>query len=409
MKILFIAVGFPPATMSENLCNGKLVLAFLRKGWHVDVITRESEQYYVKGWEKPWMELKPITHEIKYSVGNKIERFIDMIRSAVLMCGFPIEGIRWARRAYQKALELQEKNHYDMVITRSPSDISHIVGHKFSKKTGIKWIANWNDPATNIWPLPRKYSKIQWYIHDRYNHLILTNATINSFPAKTLMQHFMKFYPFIDEKKCRIFPHIALEEDYLLPKANNSKESKMFQLCYSGLICKDRDAQYLFKAIEELKMQRNAQIQIDILGTKDEYTENLALVYSEINIRFIGSYSYLEALGIMRNYDVLVLIEQVMDYGICFPSKLVDYAQLNKPILAISPLKGFVHEALNSFGGGIAADNTDYDSVKGALFQLYDSWLNNNLGVEYSSRKLLNSSLCENVIQAYDTTFQEIL
>lgn len=31
MKILFIAVGFPPATMSENLCNGKLVLAFFAK------------------------------------------------------------------------------------------------------------------------------------------------------------------------------------------------------------------------------------------------------------------------------------------------------------------------------------------------------------------------------------------
>ena len=46
-----------------------------------------------------------------------------------------MNGIRWARRAYQKALELHKKNPYDVIITRSPSDIPHIIGYKIKQKT----------------------------------------------------------------------------------------------------------------------------------------------------------------------------------------------------------------------------------------------------------------------------------
>ena len=38
-----IATGYPPYLFSENLCNGKLVMALLQAGIEVDVISRIDE------------------------------------------------------------------------------------------------------------------------------------------------------------------------------------------------------------------------------------------------------------------------------------------------------------------------------------------------------------------------------
>lgn len=67
MKILFITIGFAPYTFSESLCNSKLVLAMMEKGWHVDVISRiDNGTNYSTEWSEPWILLKDITHQIKY-------------------------------------------------------------------------------------------------------------------------------------------------------------------------------------------------------------------------------------------------------------------------------------------------------------------------------------------------------
>ena len=43
MRLLMIATGYPPYLFSENLCNGKLVMALLQAGIEVDVISRIDE------------------------------------------------------------------------------------------------------------------------------------------------------------------------------------------------------------------------------------------------------------------------------------------------------------------------------------------------------------------------------
>ena len=158
----------------------------------------------------------------------------------------------------------------------------------------------------------------------------------------------------------------------------------------------------LFKAIKELVSDGITNIRLDIMGYANDYTEVLINKYGlDDYIHFTGSFSYMDALAKMAEYDTLVLVEAVMPDGIFFPSKFTDYAQLGKPILAVSPKTGFAHSMLRKYGGGIAVDNNDICSIKDGITSIYTSWQNNTIFEEYSSRLMFKEFASDRIIRTY--------
>lgn len=409
MNILFITVGFAPYTFSESICNSKLVLAMIENGWSVDVISRiDQGRNYSTEWTEPWLRLKDITYHVEYPLGNKIVRWIDIARSAIKM-GALVEGVRWAAHAYDLAYKLCCKKQYDVIITRSPSDIPHIVGYKLSRRTGIKWISNWNDPAATIWPEPytHKFSACEFKRVRRYENLCLSNADAITYPAETLGAIFKNTYPFLSHKLCMEIPHIALVNSAL--KVKKYKKQAVFSLCHSGNLSVERNPENTFKAIRELIDEYNMRIKFDIMGYANKFTQELIVKYRlEHVVRFIGSYPYIEAMDRLQDYDALVLIEAMMDDGIFFPSKLVDYAQSGRPILAISPAKGFVSQVMNKYGGGLVVPNKEYKEIKKALKIFFDKWNNGSLCQDYATDALKNYFSPSSVIGKYIDLFQKL-
>lgn len=387
MKILFIATGYLPYTFSENLCNGKLVYALQQIGWEVDVLSKIDEgPAYSSDWQTPWFPLKEHCIQINYPVGNRFHRFVDILYSSVKMGTSAQNGIRWARRAYEKALLLHAKNHYDAILTRSPSDISHLVGLRFAKKTGVRWIANWNDPASTIWPAPymHRLSPSRIARMRKYEISCLGAATINTFPSQSLLEHFISNYPLLKDRPTRIIPHIALPET-LIEIKKRIRRDKLY-MCHSGNLSSERNPEFTFQALRELINEGHTKIRLDIMGYMSDNVKMLIDKYQLTDhVRSVGSYPYMQALDKMQGYDILVLLEAKLEKGIFFPSKFTDYAQLRRPILAISPKVGFASDTLQKYGGGIAVDNENMQDIKRGILNLYRAWENNTLERDYCS------------------------
>ncbi len=413
MRLLFVCTGFLPYTFSENLCNGKLVYALVKAGYEIDIISKKDEgpQYNKCGWEYPWIALRPYTHEISYKNGNIVQRLLDIIYSCLVMRILPVEGIRWMRRSYQSAVRLHKKKHYDAILTRSPNDISHYVGLRFTRKfNDIKWLANWNDPAATIWPEPYTQYFPNWKRNalNKYTQKCLKRATYNSFPSESLMHHFRKFYPFLNMERTAIIPHIGLH-DTIFPKNVSYLRDNTFKMCHSGNLSNERNPELLFKAIKELVNEGITNIRLDIMGYANDYAEVLINKYGLNDyVHFIGSFPYMDALVKMAEYDTLVLVEAVMPDGIFFPSKFTDYSQLEKPVLAISPKTGFARSMLEKYGGGIATDNSDCESIKRSIVALYSSWQKQTITKEYSSCLLFKQFAAENIVKIFNKLFNTI-
>lgn len=392
MKLLIIATGYPPFLFSENLCNGKLALALQNEGIDFKVISKKDEgPSYDTEWTKPFDSLKDSLFQIEYKTGNKIERIFDVLYSGIKLDNNFTEGIRWARRAYEKALNIIKKDNIDIIITRSPNDIPHLVGYKLKKKTGIKWIANWNDPASPIWPepynhhlSPSKQKKSLVFIER-----LLRNADINTFPADSLRQHFIDNFPFLKESHTAVIPHIGLiNEAWPLPAERRIKNKLLF--LHSGNLSEERNPEYVFISLKRLIDDEGFKdFEFHIMGQINNYTNKLIKKYNLDNyVKFIGSHQYIKSLELMQSYDVLVVVEAKLKKGIFFASKFTDYIQASLPIFTISPSNGFARDLLENQKGHFYADNNNLNDIYETLIKIKNCWEHDNL---YCNNEFLSS------------------
>ncbi len=409
MRLLMIATGYLPHTFSENLCNAKLAYAMYEKGWTVDVVSRtDAGPAYSVEWTEPWLPLKENALSIEYGRGNAVERACDIAFSSLSMKTFPDGGIRWARRAYDTAEALCRKNRYDAVLTRSPNDTAHLVGLRLKEKHGLRWIANWNDPASPIWPEPYKhhFSRMEQSRKMRFTEMCLRGADVNTFPSRSLLNHFLEFFPFLSETDTAVIPHIALPES-IFPKADGVRSGDTFRMCHSGNMSEERNPELTFKAMRELIDEQpddgKHKIHLSIMGHINDYTDALIEKYSLRDyVDCIGSFPYLEAVRKMQDFDCLVLLEAKLEKGIFFASKFTDYAQAGRPILAISPKSGFAADTLAEYGGGIAVDNEDCGSIKKGIKSLYEAWLSGRLSETYPTDTLYEQMSAPRVLRIYE-------
>jgi hypothetical protein len=119
--------------------------------------------------------------------------------------------------------------------------------------------------------------------------------------------------------------------------------------------------------------------------------------------------SYQDSLAAMSASHVLVLIEAPLTEGIFLPSKVTDYVQAGRAILAVSPRNGTLADLLSAHGGGLAADCTDADAIYEALLALYDSWARGRLAHDYSPARLRTLFSDAAVIPQYEALFKRLV
>lgn len=403
MNLLVITTGYLPYAFSENICNGKLVLILKQLGHHVDVISRADDgPAYCSEWVSPWEELKDTAYEISYNVGSKWQRIFDSLKSGIRLRTIPMGGMRWGRHALAKALELHKNRAYDAVLSRSPSDIPHLVGRAFAKKTKVRWLANWNDPVVTIWPgcyaqdISSSYARI-------YNHAIadcLKTASINTFPSQRLLEHFKRFFPVLNHSHCKVAPHACLPKK-LFPSGNYAP-TPAFRICHCGNLSLERNPKLFFSAMKQVIAQTGVDIQLDIMGTQSPFVFSLAESCGvSAHVNFVGSFPFIPALEYMQNCDLLLLLEAQLDEGIFFASKITDYVQTGRPILAVSPHRGFASDIIKNYGGGISVDNENMSDIVKGLTIMVQSWMRNNLEKSYSTENLYNQFSAETIQNIY--------
>jgi glycosyltransferase involved in cell wall biosynthesis len=411
-RILMFAPAFAPFGNPEAIVNSKLALAFLNAGWEINIITRnlaaESHYKYGLDWEEPWLPLESITHEVKCEVNGKkgllVETMLDVFRT-----GHPIVGCRWGAHALDLGLRLHKKKPYDVVLSRSQPDSGHLPALSLARITKLPWIANWNDAFRDKNPPPagKGLNANLGFFHERFLNEVAQKTNWLTFPSDRMRRYICKYLGNGALEKSSSIPHVIMNPHGIRPKRKN----EIFTICYAGNLYPDRNPEVFLRGVKDFLRAEGLRTKFKLLIIGLENVGLRRLIESlglESNIESKGPLNYRETLDCCEKSDVLLVIEAPYEEGIYLPSKFVDYVQTGRPILAVSPLNGTLHDIISMHGGGVAVDSRSLEEITNAFNELYSHWENNTLDAAYGSDRLYHFFSPATVIESYENIFERI-
>jgi glycosyltransferase involved in cell wall biosynthesis len=229
-------------------------------------------------------------------------------------------------------------------------------------------------------------------------------ASIVCLTSKKTIEFYKKKYPQFSEK-FQLYPNVYdLAE--LKPNSNpQNKKSSKNKFLYTGGLTQERNPKILLECLNELFIEQPELMlssSFQFFGPKDSYVTNL---FKEFPLPFVenkGPVTYFESKKIQKKADVLLILDAPItdpNKAVYFPSKLLDYMIVGKPILAVSPSFSTTTEVINEHNLGGAYDHYEksgiktfiLDCLKGSMdFSINQAHLPKDFDVNFNVNRLYN-------------------
>lgn len=301
----------------------------------------------------------------------------------------------WVKPSVNKLKKYLKENAIDAVITTGPPHSLHLIGLQLKKELGVKWIADFRDPWTDIdyfhqLPLTEK-SKAK---HHQLEQKVLRYADASLVVGETMKKNYQKF-----SKNIHV---ITNGFDSKLNNKINSILDEKFSITHIGLMNADRNPEVLWRALSELCIEDKEfteNLEIKLIGKIAEEVEKTLGAYEFKNITKIAYVPHKEVQQYQKRSQVLLLaVNKVPSAKGIITGKIFEYLQAKRPILAVGPEDGDLAEILAKTNSGTIVDFDDVVKMKKEIKLLYNQYKKgilevNSKGIEQYHRKKLTEKL----------------
>lgn len=301
----------------------------------------------------------------------------------------------WVKPSVKKLKKYLKENAIDAIITTGPPHSLHLIGLQLKKELGVKWIADFRDPWTDIdyfhqLPLTEK-SKAK---HHQLEQEVLRYADVSLVVGETMKKDYQKF-----SKNIHV---ITNGFDSGLNNKMNVILDKKFSITHIGLMNVDRNPEVLWRALLELceeDKEFTEDLEIKFIGKVAEEVEKALEVYEFKNITKIAYVPHRDVQQYQKASQVLLLaVNKVPSAKGIITGKIFEYLQAKRPILAVGPEDGDLAEILAKTNSGTIVDFDDVVKMKKEIKLLYNQYKKgalevNSENIEQYHRKKLTEKL----------------
>ncbi len=308
---------------------------------------------------------------------------------------FPDPRKGWKKFAVARALELIKSENIETVITTGPPHSTHLIGLELKMQPGLKWLADFRDPWTDI-----------YYYNDFYP-LAITRSLETAMEMKVLRN--ADLITTASPGFAKLLAEKLKDDSKLLPVTNgydgddievekSATPSNKIVITYTGTVTIKYPLQTLIDAISQLEVDHQKNITLNVVGKLDEGCE--ALLKSDslcAQVNMPGYVSHSEVMGYLNSSThVLLLIPMLKGNEGIIPAKLFEYIGSGKSIIGIGPLPSDAATIIDENGFGRFFTPDQITELK--------SWLRKADSVEHQvesgirekfSRKHLTTKLAE--------------
>lgn len=291
--------------------------------------------------------------EMNYSVPHVAPYWRRFINS---LSWTPDNHVGWLFPSIWKAIRVARKIDADVIYSSGPPQTGHLIGGITSLVTGKPFVSDFRDPWSTAeksreitTPLSLKIEKKMEGFVVRRSRLVLT--TTDEF-RDVLVQ---LYQPGLNGR-CKSLVNGYDHEDFSFPETDLRKPDRTIRFLYAGTLYMGRDPRGAIVALGEMvklgKLSKSDFV-FDFYGSVDIDPAPLQEIIDSYginaNVRFNASVKRADYLKLLRDADVLVLIQSDMTPA-QIPAKTFEYLATGNEILALAPpgataniLRGFEH------------------------------------------------------------------
>ena len=274
----------------------------------------------------------------------------------------------WIKPSVRKLTSFVKEHKIDIIITTGPPHSLHLIGAALQKKTGVKWVADFRDPWTNIdyfhnLPLTNKAKR---------KHHELETMVLNRADAVVVVGKFMKREFNDSNDKVVVITNGFDDEDQTREVALDTK----FSISHIGMMNADRNPKILWQALKELIEESEdfaKDLSVKLIGKCDqEVYQSVADFKLQNYVSFVAYMAHKDVLKFQRASQILLLaVNRVPSAKSVITGKVFEYLQSERPIIGIGPVDGDLAEILHETGSGQMIDFDDIASLKDLLRKQY--------------------------------------
>ncbi len=307
----------------------------------------------------------------------------------------------WIKPSIKFLKKYLAENNIDVLVTTGPPHSLHLIGLGLKKELpGLKWIADFRDPWTEI--SYYKHLKLTSGSDKKHRQLekqVFKNADLTLATSYTDAENFRK-----NGANAFCVTNGFDKENSSMP-LNVINENKKFTLSYVGVLEQLRNPENLWKTLITLceKHQDFANnFELKFVGRVDDKILNeIEASVLKNNIKNLGYLAHNNSVNEMQNSDLLLITNfpDEASKGI-IPGKLFEYLASGKQIISFGPKDADVETILNKTNAGKHFDYANNAEIQKFILSLYEDWksgksTDNQANINEFSRKELTKKLAE--------------
>ena len=309
--------------------------------------------------------------EIKSENGNFIVAVSKFIRGSLFV---PDARKMWNVFAFRKAKEIIKNETIDLVITTGPPHSTHLTGKRLKKRLGLKWIADFRDPWSDLYynrdlirtkRAVNKDKRLEKKVLDTADLILTVGFKMKELLAKKSTDITDKIHFIYNGYDTVLFDRIKTE------KTND------FEISYIGLLTENSPYKtfvqsiklFLKKAsLDNVKLNFAGNIQQSIL----EYFKN---EIPALRINYSGYISHEKAVGLMKQSNLLIsCLPETEQSQILISGKLAEYMATGNPILSFGNSEGESSLMLKKLHFTETCTKDEIEKASDFIFKIYKQY-----------------------------------
>jgi len=398
----------------EQLARDESLLADIPACAEV-VKTRILEPYELyrrlTGGKKGEGEVNPVNAQQK----NWKQRLSLWVRGN---CFVPDPRIGWVRPSVRFLKKYLAEHPVDAVVTTGPPHSVHLIGLGLKKALGLRWIADFRDPWTEMFyykhlglgpAADRRHHRLEQAVLDGADAVISVSPPVAAdFRAKTQTPVVLITNGFDEDDFAeagepssgapgvQFFPDPENGSEKILDTPAPQRPRTKVRLVHTGLFAADGNPINLWDALAERCAADPAfreRLQIRLAGKVDAaVTEAVRERGLGGNLVELGYLPHDETVREQRAADILLLpLRREPEYAKVLPGKIFEYLAARRPVLGIGQEDGAAAAVLRDAAAG---QMFDWDK-KDELLAFLDAEHPQTEGIEKYTRRALTAQLAE--------------